>query len=138
MNFLMWFGNTTILLMAGIMGIDQSLFEAANIDGATSLQVFFQGDAAASDADFGLHGHHRTHRRSADVRCAAGADQRAWNAEPHLDDARHVPQQLPQDEQELRHVRRNFRRDLRHHGPSEPCGFQVADEAGRKLRRRSQ
>ena len=31
MNFLMWFGNTTILLMAGIMGIDQSLFEAAKI-----------------------------------------------------------------------------------------------------------
>ena len=42
MNFLMWFGNTTILLMAGIMGIDQSLFEAANIDGASSLQVFFK------------------------------------------------------------------------------------------------
>ena len=37
-NFLMWFGNTTILLMAGIMGIDQSLFEAASIDGATSGQ----------------------------------------------------------------------------------------------------
>ena len=42
MNFLMWFGNTTILLMAGIMGIDQNLFEAANIDGANSLQVFFR------------------------------------------------------------------------------------------------
>lgn len=42
MSFLMWFGNTTILLMAGIMGIDQSLFEAANIDGASSLQVFFK------------------------------------------------------------------------------------------------
>lgn len=28
--------------MAGIMGIDQSLFEAANIDGANSLQVFFK------------------------------------------------------------------------------------------------
>ena len=42
MNFIMWFGNTTILLMAGIMGIDQSLFEAANIDGASSLQVFFK------------------------------------------------------------------------------------------------
>ena len=42
MNFLMWFGNTTILLMAGIMGIDQKLFEAANIDGANSLQVFFR------------------------------------------------------------------------------------------------
>ena len=42
MNFLMWFGNTTILLLAGIMGIDQNLFEAANIDGANSLQVFFR------------------------------------------------------------------------------------------------
>lgn len=40
MNFLLWFGNTTILLMAGIMGIDQNLFEAAEIDGAGSIQVF--------------------------------------------------------------------------------------------------
>ena len=42
MNFLMWFGNTTILLMAGMMGIDQSLFEAAEVDGATARQIFFQ------------------------------------------------------------------------------------------------
>ena len=42
MNFLLWFGNTTILLMAGIMGIDQNMFEAANIDGATSTQTFFK------------------------------------------------------------------------------------------------
>ena len=42
MNFLMWFGNTTIVLMAGIMGIDNSLFEAATIDGANSVQVFFR------------------------------------------------------------------------------------------------
>ena len=42
MNFLLWFGNTTILLMAGIMGIDQNMFEAANIDGASSTQVFFK------------------------------------------------------------------------------------------------
>ena len=42
MNFLMWFGNTTILLMAGIQGIDQCMFEAADIDGATSLQTFFR------------------------------------------------------------------------------------------------
>lgn len=40
MNFLMWFGNTTILLMAGIMGIDVSLFEAAEVDGANSWQRF--------------------------------------------------------------------------------------------------
>ena len=41
MNFLMWFGNTTILLMAGMMGIDSSLFEAAEVDGATSTQISF-------------------------------------------------------------------------------------------------
>ncbi|MBE5875917.1 MAG: sugar ABC transporter permease [Lachnospiraceae bacterium] len=40
MNFLMWFGNTTILLMAGMMGIDPALFEAAEVDGASSSQVF--------------------------------------------------------------------------------------------------
>ena len=38
----MWFGNTTIILMAGMMGIDTSLFEAAEVDGATSMQVFFK------------------------------------------------------------------------------------------------
>ena len=36
MNFLMWFGNTTILLLAGMLGIDTSLY------GATSTQVFFR------------------------------------------------------------------------------------------------
>lgn len=42
MNFLMWFGNSTLVLMSGIMGIDTSLFEAASIDGASSLKVFFK------------------------------------------------------------------------------------------------
>lgn len=42
MNFLMWFGNTTIVLMAGIMGIDQSLFDAAQVDGAKPRQVFYR------------------------------------------------------------------------------------------------
>ena len=41
MNFLMWFGNTTILLMAGIQSIDEALFESARLDGSTSTQVFF-------------------------------------------------------------------------------------------------
>lgn len=40
MNFLMWFGNTTIILMAAIMGIDTGLYEAAQIDGATSNEMF--------------------------------------------------------------------------------------------------
>ena len=42
MNFLMWFGNTTILLMAAVMGIDLSLFEAAEIDGCTPSQIFWK------------------------------------------------------------------------------------------------
>ena len=42
MTFLMWYGNTTILLLAGMLGIDQSLYEAAEVDGATSTQVFFK------------------------------------------------------------------------------------------------
>ena len=42
MNFLMWFGNTTILLMAAVMGIDLSLFEAAEIDGCTPKQTFWK------------------------------------------------------------------------------------------------
>ena len=42
MNFLMWFGNTTILLMAGMMGIDTALFEAAQVDGATATQIFWR------------------------------------------------------------------------------------------------
>lgn len=42
MNFLMWFGNTTILLMAGMMSIDLSVFEAAQVDGAAPSQVFLR------------------------------------------------------------------------------------------------
>ena len=41
MNFLMWFGNTTIMLMAAIMGISVEVFEACEIDGCNSLQRFF-------------------------------------------------------------------------------------------------
>ena len=42
MNFLMWFGNTTIMLMAAIMGINPSIFEAAELDGCTHIQKFFK------------------------------------------------------------------------------------------------
>lgn len=41
MNFIMWVGNTTLVLMAGIMSIDESIMEAAAIDGAKSSKVFF-------------------------------------------------------------------------------------------------
>jgi multiple sugar transport system permease protein len=42
MNFVMWFGNTTILLLAGMLGIDSSLFEAAEVDGASATQIFYR------------------------------------------------------------------------------------------------
>ena len=40
MNFLMWFGNTTIMLMAAVMGISMDIFEASDLDGCNSIQRF--------------------------------------------------------------------------------------------------
>ena len=41
MNFLMWFGNTTIMLMAAIMGISVDVFEASELDGCNTVKRFF-------------------------------------------------------------------------------------------------
>lgn len=41
MNFWMWYGNTMIVLIAGILGINPSLYEAAMVDGANGRQQFF-------------------------------------------------------------------------------------------------
>lgn len=41
-NFLRWFGNTSILLMSGIRGIDESVFESARLDGASSTKIFWK------------------------------------------------------------------------------------------------
>lgn len=41
-QFWMWYGNTMIVLCAGILGINPSLYEAAMVDGANSRQQFFQ------------------------------------------------------------------------------------------------
>lgn len=38
----MWYGNTMISLISGILGINESLFEASEIDGCTSTQTFFK------------------------------------------------------------------------------------------------
>ena len=38
----MWFGNTMIMLMSGIQGINESLIEAAEIDGANTRQTFWK------------------------------------------------------------------------------------------------
>jgi ABC-type sugar transport system permease subunit len=39
-NFWMWYGNTMVVLTAGVLGISPSLFEAARVDGASSFQIF--------------------------------------------------------------------------------------------------
>lgn len=41
-QFWMWYGNTMIVLIAGVMGINPALYEAATIDGANSVQTFFK------------------------------------------------------------------------------------------------
>ena len=41
MNFLMWFGNTTIMLMAAVMGLSMDIFEASELDGCNSIKRFF-------------------------------------------------------------------------------------------------
>jgi len=41
-QFWMWYGSTMIIMIAGINGINPSLFEAAAIDGANGLQIFFK------------------------------------------------------------------------------------------------
>lgn len=40
--FWMWYGNTTLLLISGVLGIDPSIYEAADIDGANTQQKFFR------------------------------------------------------------------------------------------------
>ncbi len=42
LQFWMWYGNTMIVLIAGILGINPTLYEAAEIDGASSTQRFFR------------------------------------------------------------------------------------------------
>lgn len=41
MQFWMWYGNTMIILIAGVLGINPSLYEAAMVDGASGPQTFF-------------------------------------------------------------------------------------------------
>lgn len=41
-QFWMWYGNTMIVLIAGIAGINPQIFESAQIDGANGIQTFFK------------------------------------------------------------------------------------------------
>lgn len=39
-QFWMWYGQTTLVIISGILSIDESLYEAATVDGATNWQSF--------------------------------------------------------------------------------------------------
>lgn len=39
--FWMWYGNTSLLLISGVLGISPDIYEAADIDGANSARKFF-------------------------------------------------------------------------------------------------
>ena len=41
-QFWMWYGYTMIILISGVLGINPELYEASEIDGATSRQTFFK------------------------------------------------------------------------------------------------
>jgi len=40
-QFWMWYGYTMIILISGVLGINPEIFEAAEMDGASSIQTFF-------------------------------------------------------------------------------------------------
>jgi multiple sugar transport system permease protein len=41
-QFWIWYGNTMIVLISGVLGISPDIYEAADIDGANNVQIFFQ------------------------------------------------------------------------------------------------
>lgn len=41
-QFWMWYGNTMIVLISGVLGINPDLYEAAELDGATNSQMFWK------------------------------------------------------------------------------------------------
>lgn len=41
-QFWMWYGYTMIILISGVLGINPEIFEAAEVDGANDVQIFFQ------------------------------------------------------------------------------------------------
>ena len=67
MNFLMWFGNTTIMLMAAIMGISPDIFEASGNRRMQQYAEIFPHHPSADPSDSCLYIDHIHYRRSADV-----------------------------------------------------------------------
>lgn len=66
MNFLMWFGNTTIMLMAAVMGISMDILKHLNWMAVTVSRDFLY-HTAADPSDPCLYTDHIYHRWSSDV-----------------------------------------------------------------------
>lgn len=93
MNFLMWFGNTTIMLMAAVMGISTEVFEAADLDGCNALQRFFYNNFTEYTTNTCIYTHHINHRWTPDVRCTSDSDKRTGKSGQNVNDTYHVPEQ---------------------------------------------
>ena len=91
MNFLMWFGNTTIMLMAAVMGISMDIFEASELDGCNSIKRFFYITLPLIRPILAW---------SSDVRCSSDSYKWTGKSRPYIYDSDHVPEQ-PLKEQEL-------------------------------------
>ena len=70
-QFWMWYGNTMIILIAGVMGINPALFESAAIDGASGTQTFFRITLPSLRTILLLHVDYIDDRRFANVRYSA-------------------------------------------------------------------
>ena len=76
----MWFGNTTIMLMAAVMGISMDIFEASELDGCNSIKRFFYITLPLIRPILASYTDHIYHRWSSDVRCSS--DSYKWTGNP--------------------------------------------------------
>ena len=100
MNFLMWFGNTTIMLMAAVMGISMDIFEASELDGCNSIKRFFYITLPLIRPILAYTLITSIIRWSSDVRCSSDSYKWTGKSGPYIYDSDHVPEQ-PLKEQEL-------------------------------------
>ena len=68
-------GYFTVLVVAGLTQIPDTLYEAAAIDGASGPRLFWRDHAAADAAHDAVHRRHRPHQRRAGVRAGGAITQ---------------------------------------------------------------
>ena len=81
-------GYFTVLAVAGLTQIPDTVYEAAAIDGASGPRLLWRDHAAAAAAHAAVHRRHRPHQRGAGVR-AGGADHAGRPG--RLDQHAHLP-----------------------------------------------